>query len=350
LPSTSIDTFFACTIIVAVALIASAFLCSTMQTSINSTQDINKDSYLQSIADYIITNPGAPVNWGTSSSVPADFGLAAANSTIPYELDIDKITRLNNLNSYALSNFSMENAAKLNNIALGITVSQIMSISIEQPSTSPAGNDVSFTFTILTYIDSEPTSANLTCYVVAANNSPSEVTNSTFIGVGYVTVKIPSAETGNAMLIVFARASFDDRITSYAIYNFQNSTQESAPSNNILTLTPLNYTLSYTTNSADLTIQNDYIFSYTYQQNLTLVQGSTTQYLIPTIIDNSPFVIVLCGFLNNGTYFQEWTSYPQVPLKAGSSFEDSEQNVFSYLVTINGVLYKVDVSFGDVIS
>jgi len=80
------------------------------------------------------------------------------------------------------------------------------------------------------------------------------------------------------------------------------------------------------------------------------VQGSTTQYLIPTIIDNSPFVIVLCGFLNNGTYFQEWTSYPQVPLKAGSSFEDSEQNVFSYLVTINGVLYKVDVSFGDVIS
>ena len=150
------------------------------------------------------------------------------------------------------------------------------------------------------------------------------------------------------MLIMFARASFDDRITSYAIYNFQNSTQESAPSNDILTLTPLNYTLSYTTNSTDLTIQNSYVFSYTYQQNLTSMQ-SATQYPIPTIIDQSPFVIVLCG-VNNGTYFQEWTSYPQVPLKAGSSFADSEQNVFSYIVTINGVLYKVDVSFGDVIS
>ena len=163
-----------------------------------------------------------------------------------------------------------------------------------------------------------------------------------------VTVQIPSAATGNAMLIVFARASFDDRITSYAIYNFQNSTQESAPSNNILTLTPLNYTLSFTTNSTDLTIQNGYVFSYSYQQNLTSMQG-TTQYLIPTIIDKSPFVIVLCGF-NNGTYFQEWTSYPQVPLKAGSNFENSEQNVFSYIVTINDVLYKVDVSFGDVVS
>ena len=349
MPSTSIDTFFACTIILAVVLIATAFLCSTMQTSINSTQNINKDSYLQAIAANIITNPGDPINWGTSSSVPTDFGLAASSSTTPYELDVDKITRLNSLNNYSLSFVDLENAAKLNDIALGITVSQVMTINIEQTSSSPIGSDLSFTFTILTSIDSEPTSANLNCYVVAASNSPSNVIGSTSeVGVGSVTVQIPSAETGNAMLIVFGRASFDDRITSYAIYNLQNSTQESAPSNDILTLTPLDYTLSYATNSTDLTVQNGYIFSYTYQQNLTLVQGKT-QYVIPTIIDPSPCVIVLCGF-SNSAYFQEWTSYPQVPLTAGSSFEDSEQNVFSYIVTINGVLYKVDVSFGDVVS
>jgi hypothetical protein len=321
-----------------------------MQTSINSTQGINKDSYLQAIADNIITNPGDPVNWGTSSSVPTDFGLAASSSTTPYELDVNKITRLNSLNNYSLSFVDLENAAKLNNIALGITVSQVMTINIEQTSNSKNGNgDVSFSFAILTSIDSEPTSASLNCYVVAANNSPSEVTGATSgVGVGSVTVQIPSAETGNAMLIVFARASFDDRITSYATYNFLDSTQESVPSNTILTLTPFDYTLSYATNSTDLTIQNSYIFSYTYQQNLTAGQG-TNQYVIPTIIDPSPYVIVLCGY-NNGAYFQEWTSYPQVPLTAGSSFEDSEQNVFSYIVTINGVLYKVDVSFGDVVS
>jgi hypothetical protein len=348
MPSTSIDTFFACTIIVAAALISTAFLSSTMQTTINSTKDINKESYLKAIADHIITNPGTPTNWGISSSVPADFGLAASPYTTPYELDIDKITRLNNLNNYSLSFPDMANAAKLNNIALGFTVSQVMSINIEQLSNSIVGNDVSFTFAILTSIDSEPTSASLNCYVVA-NNYLSDITNSTSgIGVGSVTIQIPSTSTGNAMLLVFARASFDDRITSYAIYNFLNSTQESAPSNNILTLTPLNYTLSFTTNSTDLTIQNGYVFSYTYQQNLISMQG-TTQYPIPMIIDKSPFVIVLCGF-NNGTYFQEWTSYPQIPLKAGSNFENSEQNVFSYLVTINNVFYKVGVSFGDVIS
>ena len=349
MPSTSIDTFFACTIIVAVALIATAFLTSTMQTSINSTQDINKESYLESIADRIITSPGAPVNWGSSSIVPADFGLAASSSTTPYELDMDKTTRLNNLNNYSLSYADMENAAKLNNIALGITISQVMSIDIEQTSNSTVnnGNDVSFNFAILTSINSEPTSASLKCYVVA-NSFLSNLTDSTSgIGVGAVTVQIPSSETGNAMLIVFAQASFDNRITSYAIYNFLNSQLESAPSNTILTLTPHNYNLSFSTNSTNIAILNGYTFTYLHQENLIPVQGAT-QYSIPTLIDKSPFVIVICGF-DNGTYFQEWVSYPQVPFKAGSSFEGSEQNVFTYIVTINGVLYNLDISFGDVV-
>ena len=347
MPSTSIDTFFACTIIVTAALIATAFLCSTMQTSINDTQNINKESYLQSIADYIITNPGTPVNWGNSGSVPADFGLAAGSSTIPYELDIDKITRLNSQNTCSLSYFNMAIAAKLSNIALGITVSQVMSINIEQTNKTSTGDDTSFTFSILTSINSEPTSTSLNCYVIANNNLNTVTGSTSDVGVGYVTVQILGAATNNSMLIVFARASFDDRITSYAIYNIQNSSQESSPSNDVLTLSPLNYTLSYTTNSTDLTIQNGYVFTYACQQNLTLIQD-TTQYQIPRILDTSPYIIVLCGF-NNGAYFQEWTSYPQVPLTAGSSFEGEEQNVFSYLVTINGVLYNVNLSFGDVV-
>lgn len=346
MPSTSIDTFFACTIIVAIALISTAFLTSTMQTSINSTQNINKDSYLQAIADHIIANPGDPVDWGIRSSVPLDFGLAASSSTIPYQLDTDKITRLNNLNNYSLSYFDMENAAKLNKIALGITVSQVMSINIEQSSNYTVGNTVSFTFAILTSINSEPTNANLNCYVIS-NNFQSNITGSTSgVGVGYVTTQIPKDSTNQATLIVFARASFDDRITSYGIYNFQNSTQESTPNNDVLSLTPINYTLTYATNSTHITIQNSYTFSYSYKQIQTPLQNAT-QFSIPKLIDKSPNILLICGY-NNGAYFQEWTSYPQVPLASGSSFQNSERNVFSYMVTIDCVLYKVDLSFGDV--
>ncbi|MGA2522992.1 MAG: hypothetical protein ABSF65_02425 [Candidatus Bathyarchaeia archaeon] len=348
MPSTAIDTFFACTIIVAAALISTAFLCSTLQTSINGTQNINKDSYLQAIANGIIANPGAPIDWGSNKGVPVDFGLATNSSILPYELDIDKITRLNNLNNYSLSYPNMAIAAKLNNIALGITVSQVMTIDIEKSSTTTVGNNESFAFTILTSIDSEPISASINCYVVANNYLSNITSNTSDVGVGQVTIQIPTTGTSNAMLVVFARANFDGRITSYAVYNFFDSNQESAPSDNILTLTPLNYTLSYLTNSTDLTLQHGYVFTYTHQDNLASVQG-TTQYQIPIQIDKSPFVLVLCGF-NNDTYFQEWTSYPQIPLKAGSNFEDSEQNVFSYIVTINNVLYKVNISFGDVVS
>jgi hypothetical protein len=347
-PSTSIDTFFACTIIVAVALISTAFLTSTMQTSIKSTENINKDSYLQAIANHIITNPGDPIDWGTKSSVPIDFGLAVSSSTIPYELDINKITRLNSLNYYSLSYFDMANAAKLRNIAFGIAVSQVMSINIEQSSNMTVGNEVSFTFAVLTSIDSQPTNASLNCYVIA-NNYQTKISNCTSgIGVGYVSFQIPSASTNQAMLIVFARASFDDRITSYSIYNFQGSTQESAPRNTDLSITPFSNKLSFAINSTDLTIQSGYIFSYTYQKNLS-PSDDNSQFLIPTLIDKSPYVLLVCGHDNN-VYFQEWTSYPQVPLKSGSGFENSERNVFSYIVTINGVIYKTDVSFGDIAS
>jgi hypothetical protein len=344
LPTSSFDTFFACTIILAAALIATGFVTSTMETRIDNTKNINEQSYLQAIADNIVTSPGTPGNWGTSGQLPTDFGLAASPSTITYALDADKITRLNSLNNDSISYFDLENAAKLNNLALGITVSQIMDINLEPAANYASGNVVYFTFAVSTSIDSEPVSASLNSYVVA-NDYLFNITSSTSnVGSGYDTVQIPTAATGNAMVIVFARASFDDRITSYAIYNLADSAQETVTNSNFLTLSPLNHELNFITNSSDLTIQNSYVFSYAYQQPLAYTSGAT-QCAIPNLVDKSPLIIVACGS-NGGEYFQQWVSYPQVPLKAGSDFSGSQQNVFSYTVTINGVLYKLEVSLG----
>jgi hypothetical protein len=345
LPTSSIDTFFACTIIVAAALMATAFLTSTLQTNIESTQAVNKGSYLRAIADYIVTSPGNPISWGSTSGVPVVFGLAATPSSTPYELDVDKVSRLNDQSNYSLAYPDIENAAKLNNIALGIKISQIMDINIEQSNKNTVGDNVSFTFTVLTNVESKPRSANLHCYVIA-NNYQLDISNVTSeIGIGSITFEMPNASSDNALLIVFARASFDDRITSYAIYDLKNSAQESIPDNRILSLSPLNYTISYTTSSMDLTLQRGYILSWAYKQNLASMQNSV--FSIPKIIDNSPFIAVICG-LENGTYFQQWTVYPQIPLNAGSSFRDSAQNVFSYIVTIKGTLCRLDISLGDV--
>ena len=348
MPTSSFDTFFACTIILAAALIATGFVTSTMQVRIENTKNINEQSYLQAIADHMVTSPGTPSNWGISNSVPADFGLAAASSTIPYELDVDKVTRLNSLNNYCLSYFDMETSSKLNGVALAIAVSQILDVSIEKSSSSLTGNDASFTLSISTSIDSEPVSASLKCYVVANNYLNNITSNTSNVGLGYLNVQIPSQAAGNAMVIVFARASFDDRITSYAVYDPANSTQETVSSSNFLTLSPLNYKLSLSTNSSELTIQGGYVFSYAYEQSLALTPGAT-QCPITEIVDKSPLIIVVNG-VDNGAYFQEWVSYPQVPFSAGSDFSAPPQNVFSYTVTINGALYKLEISFGGVAS
>ena len=341
MPTSSFDTFFACTIIVAAALIGMAFFGSTMQTRIASTQDINKDSYLKAIADRIVTNTGSPVDWGTSSALPVDLGLAPDRSHGDYELDLDKICRLNNLNNYSLSYLDLSKAAKLD-IALGIKVSQLMTVKIMQLSNSTVGTDTSFTFQISANIDSKPTSASLHCYF-AADTYITEVNGSIpDIGIGQVTIQIPTSETKNAMLIAFARASIDDRVTSYAIYNFAHSTQESIPSSTDLALSPLDYTLSI--NDTRLRVLTGYVFAYSYQHNLSSFEGS--QATIPKLLDKSPLVLFVEG-INGTDHFQEWTVYPQIPLKIGANFDGAEQNIFSYMVTIEGVLYRLDLSLGD---
>jgi len=344
LPTSSFDTFFACTIIVTVALIGMAFLGSTMQTRIASTQDINKDSYLKAIADRIVTNPGSPTDWGTKTALPVDFGLASNFSCNPFELDMDKICRLNKLNKYSLSYPELLIASKLNNLALGIRVSQLITVNIQQSNNFTEGNVTSFSFTISTSIDSKPTSTDLRSYV-AADTYLTEI-NSTIpdTGVGNITIQVPTARIYNALLIVFARSSLDDRLTSYAIYNFARSIQESTPSSTDLALSPLDYTLSLNDSSPGLKVQDKYVFSYSNQQ--TISSNMSSQAPFPKLIDTSPIILVV-SFLNGTDQFQEWTAYPQVPLRIGANFEGSEQNIFSYIVSVNDVLFRLDLSLGD---
>jgi len=345
LPSNSFDTFFACTIIVAAALIATAFLSSTLQARITSTQDINKDIYLNAIADHLVTNPGTPVNWGISTSVPQDFGLAQSQSSIPYELDMDKVSRLNSQNSAFLTYVDLANATKLTNIALGIRVEQILSISINQIENHTVGSDVWFTFQVTASINSKQADANLHFYVVA-NNYLSNSTAVTSNGYAEIIVQVPAASINHALMVLFARDSLDERITSYAIYNFATATQQSTPNNMAVTLSVNNYVLTCSLKSPSVTVQNGYVLSYAFKSNLTSL--SATQFTVPKIIEKSPLIILAYG-VDSGTYFQEWTAYPQIPLNAGSSFEWSEQNIFSYLVTIKGVLYRLNIGLGDVI-
>ncbi len=328
----------------AVALIATAFLGTTLQARIDSTQDLNKDSYLRAIADRIVANAGSPPDWGKSDKVPSELGLALNSATSVYELDIDKISRLSNFNVYSLSHLQLAAASKLSNIALGIDVSQIMNISLEQTNNYTAGADTYSALAVSTSIEFKPVEANLQCYLIAQNYQYNVTATVTESGTAEVVVHYPTAAADDALLVVFAKASFDERLTSYAIYNFDSVSQETTPQSTTLSLSPLNNNLNFN-EATGASIQKVYAFSQSHQYTATSIQGG--QCSIPQLIDHSPIVLIVCAQID-GEYFEEWTSYPQIPLTAGSSFANSERHVFSYMVTINDVLYKLNLSLGDV--
>jgi hypothetical protein len=99
-------------------------------------------------------------------------------------------------------------------------------------------------------------------------------------------------------------------------------------------------------NFPDITIEHGYAFSYAYHSNLTSI--ATTTYAIPTFVNKSPTVLAISG-INGTTSFVEWTAYPDIPLDFGSNFENAEENVFVYIVTVKETLYKLTLSFGDVV-
>jgi len=343
MPTSSIDTFFACTVILAAALIATISVASTLQLQINDSQDTNKQSYLNALADHIINSPGTPSNWGTTNTAPSDFGLATSTPQSFSELDVNKINRVYNS---SLSHSEFATSTNIYNTALGLKVSQILNINIQQSTSSTNNNLTKFTFNISTTINSKPASTVLHAYSKADNSLSNATSNTSKNGNGNFTIEIPETEIANAYLIVFAQALSDNRITSFAVYNFNSSTQEFAPDQDIFTFDgPINNNLTWNSNDPSMIVEKGEIFSFEYVQNVSVTQG-TSFCLLPNLVDASPQIIILNGHIN-GTYFQTWTTNPRIPFEIGPDFSQSEQNIFTYIVNIKGNLYKIEISFGD---
>jgi hypothetical protein len=346
LPTVSIDTFFACSLLVSVAIIATAFLAGAMQTQISNMQDLNQQDFLQSISDHIVSGYGTPENWGSTSGVPTTFGLSHTTAQGLVEVDGDKISRLNSQNSLALPYFEAFQASKLNNIAFGVSVSPLLQVQVNLFSSVPVGDVVDYTFSISVSRDSGPVVADLRVYGLAANFTVAVSGVTSDSGMGYVTVEIPNSYSGPGMLVAFARASFDERLTAFAVCSFARGLATPLPNLTYMALSPLNYELNATAKNQNTTVSNVYAFSFAYQSNLT--SAAANMYTIPQFVDISPTILAVQG-TSNGQTFIEWVAYPQIPLDFGADLSHSESNVFVYPVTINGCLYKLTMRFGDVL-
>ncbi len=341
MPAISIDTFFACTLMITVIVAAMAVTAKMVQPYMNSIEDLNQADYLREIVSQILLNPGEPQNWGSDRTLlPECFGLAKNNSLVPYELDIDKICRLNPENAYHISYPSLLESLKIRKVALRISITQIMDISVRPIANQSSGSLTNYTFQIKVEKEGLPASASLHCYMLAKNFLGDVYADTNQYGEASINFAIPNNSNGTALLITFARSRQDRRITSYAIYSFGHLSKEPPSNNSFVELSPLDYTLYVNKLYENETLLEAYAITYSYNETLAMSTNST--YNIPRFLDKSPIVLAVTG-TNSSTYFIEWTAYPQIPFEMGANMQNSEGFSFFYIVSVNQVLYKVRI-------
>jgi hypothetical protein len=342
MPASSIDTFFACTLIVTVVVVSMVATTMIVAPYIGSLHDLNEESYLQKIVDHMIMNSGSPGDWGQNpDSTPDAYGLAEEGS-FGYALDRDKVSRLNSSNVYALNYLQVLQALRLEKVAFRIAFSQILDVSVTLTSNETVGASTLYSFNVSVSRDQAPVATSLQCYILADNYLNNTVSSTSSNGEGVVDVEVPNASNGTALLIVFARASYDDRVTAQGAYAFGHLSSEPSPNNTFLSLSPLNSTLQVDPNF-EVSLEDAYQFSYGYDTTLTSISNET--YAVPEFLDSSPKILAVTGW-NGSIFFIEWVTYPQVPLEIGANFENTECFSFNYLVTIDRAFYRMNVQCG----
>jgi len=267
---------------------------------------------------------------------------------------MDKVTRLNSQNAYAITYAELLDALKVSNIALRIQVRPIFNTTVNLVSSTNNGNETSYNFGIVTQNSGLAVVSNLTCYVVVRDYVDSLTSSTNHNGEVNATFTIPNSKNGSALLIVLAQAQANPSVVSFGVYSFGHNSSTPESNSTFVRLSPLNYVLNASFNFPNEQVLGKYAFSFSYWNNLTQLSNATqsAEYAIPRFLDKNPTILVLTG-LNGTASFAEWVAYPQVPLEIGvnfdaSTFLGSSVASFSYLVTINGALYELQIKCREV--
>ena len=350
MPTISIDTFFACSLMVLLVLSAMASTSKLLYPHINAT-DTNTAERYESVSKYLLLNDGTPSNWGQNHQViPENFGLAKTGSDKPYELDIDKVSRLNNENLYAVSYPQIFTALGMSDVSFRIEVELILEVALNLTATYEEANETSYEFEILTEKQGVPVQAELKFYVVAENYLKTSYA-CVSSGRTCVNTTISNDIDGPALLVVFARSVSNAKIVSFGAYPFAHNSTEPKRKGTFLRLSPLSYVLNASLIHPGIDLSDAYALSFNYSSTLAQTENNSQSatYNIPRFLDPSPTLIVVTGW-NSTSFFTEWTAYPQIPLQTGTNFASSAtlSNVFAYtyIVTIDVALYKCTIWLG----
>jgi hypothetical protein len=351
MPAISVDTFFACFLMVLLVLSAMAATSKILQPFVFNGRSENTSERWNALSKYILQNIGTPEDWGESRTAPpSTFGLARADGGMPYEVDIDKVCRLNSENVYAVTYAQAFTALGVPDASFRIEVKPVFEVNVSLAATFPSYNDTVYQFEVLTTRHGVTVETELACYTVAQSYLELHYVDASD-GRVYVNITLPNTVTGPALLAVIAKSLPDPGIASFNVCPFAHNSSAPNPKGTFLRLSPLNYSLDASFIQRDVNLSDAYALTFNYHS--TLVEATSNNesatFDIPHFLDSCPTVIVVTGH-NSTALFAEWTTYPQIPLQAGADFSTatSLSNVFSYtyIVSINSAAYECTVWLG----
>jgi hypothetical protein len=350
MPAASIDTFFACALMVLLTLSAMTSTTNLLSPSLNSTIDLNAAERYREISKHILLSMGKPSDWGQDGqTIPTALGLAKTDSTDPYDLDIDKVSRLNSRNMFSISYAQLFSALGMPDVSFRIEIKPVFEVAVNLTATYVELNQTVYQFEITTKNHGKPIAAYLRCYTIANDYDGTPISYST-VGKENLNITLSNTVVGSAMLVVLAKSTYCDKFASFNTCVFAHNSVEPSPDGTYLTLSPLNRTL--TASFAHPGIKLEKVYAFTLYRSSVLDQVTSNNqsavYSIPRFLDASPLLIVATGNDSAG-FFAEKATYPQIPALAGADLANSTlSNVFAYtyLITIDTVLYECTIWLG----
>jgi hypothetical protein len=351
MPAVSVDTFFACSLMVMLVLSAMAITTKLVFPSMNVTNSQNLAERYRETSRYLLLNTGKPPNWGQNSQTnPETFGLARPNADSEYDLDRDKVSRMNTENAYAISYLDMFVSLEMPDLSFRIKIEPLFKVSTKLAGAFISGNGTIYEFEISTDKHGAPISAQLKIYVVAGeylNSMPVLVTS----GKISQNITIPNSVAGPALLIILARSSYNDKIVSFDALAFAHNSSQPNTEGTLLRLSPLNFNLNVSLLDSKAVLAEAHALTFGYNSTLSLTSNTTMSatYAIPHFLDTSTTVLVVTGS-NSTTFFTEWTTYPQIPAENGANLANSNtlSSIFSftYAITIDSAIYECTIWVG----
>ena len=349
MPASSIETFFACSLMVILVVSGMAATAKVVQPYLNDLSALNSFEPYRELSEYLLLSTGEPPHWGkTPDPAITIFGLASGTG-IPYDLDLDKITRLNNDNVYCISYKDILSALDSQNLALKIRIEYLFDIFTNMTSILIEGDETTYTFRVSTQKSGSPISVWLQCYAVVESHVENYSSSTSASGVDFIEVSLSNSLEGNAMFLVFAKAKANPQIVAFSQYSFAHNSETPEDDTSFLHLDPLNHILNVSSQYPDVEISNAYVFTYNYNFNLTElnVEDQTTSFCVPHLLDSSPIILLLNG-KNASTSYAEWISYPQLPLEMGPDLHSTSQSwvvALTYTISVISALYELNILY-----